>query len=180
MFKSDEEKFFNMWCEQLKNNNYILDYFYQPETLQITPRAEVCLNVKKKDKCYFLLHPLTYTYDFKIVWNISSIDLFYNNMDKEHYKNNCYFKAVNNISYIDVKGEYTRKNRVTDISYPILQKVLYHYSNFYVQKIVPIKLFKSTFAPTQYLLNNNIYKISSKIGKNKLNLLSLDEYTRNK
>ncbi|HMT01722.1 MAG TPA: hypothetical protein PKD00_00190 [Burkholderiales bacterium] len=169
-----------MWCKQLKELDYIIDYFYQPETLQITPKAELCLNINKKNKCYFLLHPLTYTYDFKIIWNIKAKDVFYNNIDNEYYKNNCYFKTKEDISYIDVKGEYTRKNRVTDISYPILQKILYHYSNFYVQKIVPIKLFKDTFAPTEYLLNNNIYKVGTKKGTNKSNLLNLDEYTRSK
>ena len=179
LFRSEEEKLFNIWCDELKVNGYIDDYFYEPEITEITPKQETCISIKNKNKCTFLMHPLTYKYDFKILWNEKAKNIFYNNMDDNNYTKNCYFKCLYDISLVDVKGNYTRKDRVTDISFPLIQKVLYFYRDIYVQKVVPIKLFEKTFAPLTYLLNENIYKVGTKKGTNKKNLLNLETYVTN-
>jgi len=178
LFDSNEEILFNDWCTILKTKGYILDFYKNiNDVFEIIPKKEYCLNLKQKSKCFFLMHPFTYRYDFKIIWSEIAINKFIVNLnnDDNHVKN-CYFKTMNNVSYIDVKGEYTRKNRVTDITFPIIQKVLYHFYDIYVQKIVPVKLFENTFATDNYLLNNNVYKVGTKKGTNKRNFKTLNSF----
>lgn len=176
-FDSNEELLINEWCKFLKEKNYINDYEKNiDDILILTPKKEYCLNIKNKTKCSFLLHPLTYRYDFKIIWNSIAKNVLYNNLDDNLYTKNCYFKASDNISYIDVKGTFTRKNRVTDITFPLIQKILFHYQDKYIQKIVPTILFSKTFATDMYLLTTNVYKVGSKKGTNKHNFKTFNDF----
>lgn len=170
IYDSNEEKLFADWCEFLKKKNYIADYYKNlDDILTITDRHEICNN-----KCLFLLHPWTYKYDFKIKWNKSALNIFYSNID--NYDKNCYFIAINNETLIDIKGMFTRKNRVTDITFPLVQKALYQFYNIYIQKVIPLKLFKSLFATNDYLLNDNIYKVGLKKGQIKEKLKDINEF----
>lgn len=177
MFDSNEELLFNEWLEFVKEKGYINSYFKNvEEVITIVPVQQLCLIIKNKNKCNTLLRPWTYKYDFKIEWNDIAKDLFFNNIDDSNYKQKCFFLAKNNVSYVDVKGIFTRNNRVTDITFPLVQKTLYYYHNMYIQKIIPIKLFTSLFATNRYLLEDNVYKITSKKGKNKNILLNFNQF----
>lgn len=166
---SHEELLINEWLSYLKDYNYILD-FNKNETdiIQITPKVE-----QYTKKCSILLREWTYKYDFKIQWNYTAYNLFYTNLND---LNKCYFLANNNVSLIDVKGDYTRRNRVTDITFPLVQKALYNFYGIYVQKVVPIKLFEKLFATDRYLQEDNIYKVGIKKGTNKLELKSYNKF----
>ena len=181
-FDSQEEILFNEWCEVLESEGYIDSFVKNIEDkFEITPKKVHCLTINKKNKCFFALHPLTYKYDFKIIWNIKAKNVFYNNINSNDSTRNCYFKCLeNDISYIDIKGEYTRSNRVTDVTFPLIQKVLHHFYDMYVQKVIPTEIFKVLFATDRYLNNDNIYKVGNKKGTNKKELNSLTKFLYDK
>ena len=89
------------------------------------------------------------------------------------------FKVYGDTSYIDVKGEYTHRNRVTDISFPIIQKILLQYEGIYVQKIKPLSLMDTTFHSDKYIEEMK-YKIKSKLGENKIKNITIFEDWFNK
>lgn len=167
VFDSNEELLFNNWLTFLKDKGYINSFYKNDnDVIEITPKQEYC-----NKKCNFLLHPWTYKYDFRIDWNNKAKDLLF-----DEFSGNCYFKAVNNVSYIDIKGMFTRRNRITDITFPLVQKALYHFKSIYIQKVIPLKLFKKLFAHDEYLKNDNIYKVGIKKGSIKHKLKSFNEF----
>ena len=169
IFDSNEERLVYDWLFFLKEKGYIIDFNKNIfDIIEITSKIEKC-----NKKCVSLLRPWTYTYDFKIEWNLTAHNLFYNSVSEN---GKGYFITNNNISYIDVKGNYTRRNRVTDITFPLVQKAVYHIHNIYIQKIVPIKLFLKLFATDDYLINDNAYKVGTNKGNNKFELKSFDQF----
>ena len=177
---SQEEVLFDEWLSFLKSKTYINNYFYNTdEKFTIVPAQEFCLNIKSKKNCKTLFQPWTYKYDFKIIWNEKSLDLFYNNIDDKLYKKQRYFLAQDNITYVDVKGVYTHRNRITDITFPLVRKILLFNNKIYIQKVVPLILFKKLFAVDRYLMDDNIYKKGHKKGDLKQKLNNFDNFLKN-
>lgn len=154
VYKSNEEIIFSHYLNELKLNNYIIDYYYEPEIITIIDKKELIFKTNKKDRVEHLLHDLTYTYDFKIVWNPElSKNLFYKNIgdDFVYVNKKLLFYAKNDISYIDVKGTFVGPHNNSAITFPLVQKILYELKDMFVQKIIPIKLMEKSFVPETYL-----------------------------
>ena len=99
LFRSEEEKLFNIWCDELKVNGYIDDYFYEPEITEITPKQETCISIKNKNKCTFLMHPLTYKYDFKILCNEKYLSYWRGGIHRESYRKRTYTSMISSYHF---------------------------------------------------------------------------------
>lgn len=168
-FDSNEEVQFYFWLSELRDKG-ICSFERTTESVEICPPLKVV-----KGKNVSILRNLSYTPDFKITWNkennklhspLSSefVSLFYHSHLNEELHE----------SIVDVKGAFASQRNSTGIKFPLLQKVLAHYNNLYVNKIIPEELFRATFVPQKLLL--------TKTGKTKkwnFNVRSLDEYWRN-
>lgn len=143
-FDSDEEEFFNFWCEEAVENNIIIDFKYT--------QKEYILSEKFNDtRDKFLLHPHKYTEDF-LVYGINH--KFYKPMKK-------FFRAVNgNCYHIDTKGTFNKYGG--DREFSINRKWMMDKHGIFINKIVPDKLFKQTWAPECYLKYTEKTKVVQK------------------
>lgn len=115
--RSKEEVEFLQWLIEAKNNDYVIEYKYEPKTFILAP-------AKWHGKTH-LLHKQAYTPDFFI----SFTDKFNQFSHGLHLQNNS--------CYVDVKGTYTKGfANSSAYTFPILQKWLYDKYNIFVNKIV--------------------------------------------
>ncbi len=172
IFDSNEELHFSWYLEELLENELISEWNYNKKSLEITHKQLFPHNNKE----YNLLRNMEYTYDFDCTWTTKGLDLLCairGQKSKKKYKD-LPFKVIGNKSYIDVKGIYTHKNRVTDVTFPIKQKIIYALFDIYVQKIIPIKLMSLTFYPTKYI---KYMEYKNKIGtKIKTQIIGIKEW----
>ena len=161
-YDSNEELHFSWYLEELLENKLISEWNYNKKPLEVTNKQLFTHN----DKEYNLLRNMEYTYDFDFTWTTKGIELLCavrGEKSKKKYKD-LPFKIIGNKSYIDVKGVYTHRNRVTDVTFPVKQKIIYALFDIYVQKIIPIDLMNLTFYPNKYVKHMEYKnKIGSKI-----------------
>ena len=177
-FDSNEELYFSWYLDVLLENNLINSWERVTNCVTLCDKKTFLFNGKDNH----LIRELTYTPDFKIVWNKNAENILYINESSVKTKvkySDIPFKVYGDTSYIDVKGEYTHKNRVTDISFPIIQKILLEYHNMYVQKIRPLSLMDMTFHTNRYI-DEMKYKIKSKLGENKIKNITIFDNWYNK
>ena len=170
-YDSKEELYFSWYLDTLLENNLIVSWEKITTSMLICDKKTFAFNGKPNH----LLRDLSYTPDFKIVWNRSAKNLLYINESDVKTKikySEIPFKVYGNISHIDVKGEYTHKNRVTDVTFPIIQKILFEYKDMYIQKIKPLSLMDMTFHTDKYI-DEMKYKIKSKLGENKIKNITI-------
>jgi len=181
-FDSLEEIYFNEYLKELKEEGYILDFFYNTKEYEIFPSSNSFYNFLNKKgntikKNVHLLFSLSYTYDFKIVWDKKSEGLFYINLEETYDKkiNKHFICLEKDVSYIDVKGSFIGQHNNSAITFPIKQKILYNIKNIYIQKIIPQKLFKSTFLPKKLFFTEK----TKKLKKWNFPTKNLNEYINN-
>ena len=170
-YDSNEELYFSWYLETLLENNLIDSWEKVTTSIQICDKKTFNFN----NKSNHLLRDLSYTPDFKIVWNNNAKNILYINESSVKTKikySEIPFKVYGNVSYIDVKGEYTHRNRVTDVTFPIIQKILFEYKDMYIQKIKPLSLMDMTFHSDKYI-DEMKYKIKSKLGENKIKKITI-------
>lgn len=150
---SNEELHFCYFLNELKEHGYIKEWYKNYDSMEIIPKQTgMIFSTKNIQKSFFITHSLSYTYDFKIVWNNKAEDIFYfrNNSKISKKKSDIIFYIYTSnkdevVSFIDVKGTFGYGNSA--ITFPIIQKILLHFYKIYIQKIVPIDLFRKTFLP---------------------------------
>jgi hypothetical protein len=173
-FDSNEEEWFSWYLEELQEHKLISNWNYNTKEIELTKERTFLYNNKE----YHLLRNMVYTYDFDITWTdkgIQRLCAVYGEIRKIKYKL-LPFKVYGNVSYVEVKGVYTRTNRVTDITFPIKQKIMYDLKGIYVQKIVPVKLMELTFYPTKY---QKEMEYKAKIGSRiKTPIVGIDEWLK--
>ena len=137
---TEEWQFFN-WIFEGRNLGIVLDYTYQPESFELTPKytyIPLFNNPKNLEKPLFRQH--VYTPDFRLV------------IDKEFAeKLSTSFKFMrenmlpdgNFEIYIDTKGEFNRNSR----SFSIDQKFMWLQHKKLIHKIVPKIFFKTCGCP---------------------------------
>ncbi len=140
--------------------------------------------MKTKDaiRDHSIFSELTYTTDFKLNWTRKGLGLFAN--DGNPCINRPYFMGLDKDEFtgqasteVDVKGDHSQgqsKKNFSQFSFPFKQKMCYDYLGIYVQKVVPIKLFDSTFVPERYFFTDT-GKPGRKLSKIK-NPLTLSQY----
>lgn len=149
-FDSQEEIEFYCWCKELKENNTIDFFVYHHKSYILSDKkTQLIYNKKGTPKEIHLLHPHTYTPDFEI-----SLDPFNFSQDINFFIK-AGFKVINNIDtypnlppriIIDTKGTYNKFE--SERVFRVNQKWLYDKYNIYVNKVVPIHLFRKTFVPS--------------------------------
>jgi hypothetical protein len=134
-FKSQEEKYFSYYLDELKNAGFVSNYWYEPTSFVLSEKVKITVN--EKSKTLFQEH--SYTPDFKIQFNIVPEWL------SSH-------PIINNIWWVDVKGTFNRHGG--DRVFPINAKWMYQRHEIMVEKVIPQKLFEKTFTPEIYLLTD--------------------------
>ena len=131
--RSNEELFFTYYLDELKEQGFVSEYWYEPKSFLLSER--VVGEVKGKKRTIFQEH--SYTPDFYIEFN--KVPSFLEGA-----------KIVNGKWWVDVKGSFNRHGG--DRVFPINAKWLYQRHNILVEKIIPQKLFEKTFTPEKFLL----------------------------
>lgn len=159
IFDSQEEKDFDAYLRELKDAGFIEHYVYHPETVMLFDKFSVKFkDIKGIIKEEHLLHDIKYTYDFAILWYEKGKHLFYKSIndlntvyDKKKLPFYAFYEPLDdtNWSYIDVKGDFAGPHNNSAITFPLLQKMMLHIKDKYVQKIIPKKLFEKTFVPKE-------------------------------
>lgn len=183
MYDSLEEEQFSFWLDELVKKGYINKWNKNQISMQLINKQSVSffekLKTKTKIRNVFLLHSLSYTYDFYIEWNLSAEGLFFIR-EGEPYSTELIEKGLfivlknnkNNESFIDIKGTFGGGNSA--ITFPVIQKIVFLLKNMYIQKIIPKYLFEKTFLPQKLSLkkNGSLRKIAEKT-------IDLDTYLKN-
>ena len=151
-FRSTDEEMFWDWCVEAKELGIINSFEYEPETIEIIPKATAKrvkqLKTKSKPIDKFLLHSLDYTPDFYIrsKFNLERLGLIYDSIDTnlEHK----YFYVI------DVKGSFTKFN--DGVKFSVIQKALYYIKQIFVNKLIVDKWFLKTFLPLRTKIKGDL------------------------
>jgi len=182
-YASREERLLALWLDEMVTAGLVIDYYYEPFEILLTPEVSYRWNKRLKTKIkYFtsaLLKPSHYTPDFAIVWNPIARGRFFKMKDNVGYDKECYFYADywdssmtkhSNISQdmsddltgelvsiIDVKPYFDYQNMSRLFTQN--QKFVFNKFGLYVQKVVVSPrigdLFPKTFSPLGSLLKKN-------------------------
>ena len=135
---SPEELWFHHWLKEAENAGYVENVQFHPEAFLLMERASrlTLKRMKTKNKVtdMFLLHPHSYTADFKFeaTEKFQELDHKLVSMDNKTF-------------FIDVKGGYNIYNNVRE--FRINQKLVYYRYGIYVNEVVPKTIFVRTFCP---------------------------------
>ena len=177
---------YSVWYfQELKENGFLKDYVREPETLVCAPKVkhDYLQRFKRVDdrlEELTLFPEISYTYDYKLIWNKEARYLFYDLVDKDNEES--YFLHgrplfIANYDYdhngdemhvtrIDVKptAAVARFGRVqSSVTFPIKQRMLYEKDGTYIQKFIPIPMagagktsaiFIKSFTPKRYIFTD--------------------------
>lgn len=178
--RNDIEMYFEWWLNELKVVDMIYDWDRESQVFELFPsyRARRKKYFKTKlpeDDHYSLLRKETYTYDYRIFWNVKTVYLFFNPSNfSDHRKTNvevypdtlfhAEFIRGQWTSYVDVKppskAAQFSGSMNSFATFPIKQRILLWLHNTYVNKTVPIPmsgsgetvaLFPNSFTPYRFL-----------------------------
>jgi hypothetical protein len=143
-YRSDEEYFYSCWCRELKDYGFIEEWYYEKDVFEIAPEQTIG---------WRRVRNMTYTADFTIKWRV--IPTFVQSVS-ETAKTGFIFH-FKGISYVDVKGGgYSGKFNNSDITFPIIQKILLYEKWIWVDKFIVSNKrgsgFDKSFTPAEYLL----------------------------
>jgi hypothetical protein len=173
-YRSWEELYMSWWLDELIQAGYVESYSYEKRTLVLMSEVKVPWFEQKKtgvkEKLHHLFHESTYTPDFGINWTPKAEGIFIpgRSCNKRPYFIGAEFDGLGASCLIDVKGDHAMgasKGNFSQFSFPYKQKMAYQNLKIYVQKVVPVKLFRDTFIPTRYFKTDG--------GKQTRNLTSL-------
>jgi len=168
LYDSDEEVYFSMWLDELKNAAYVHKWSKNKTPIQLTKplynnyTQEIALKTKTKivQKRQVILQGSEYTYDFDVVWNRKAYGIFYQYLgDNERII--CPFIASGKISkprsWVETKPVFDMQNMTR--LFINNRKFLWEQKKIYINLVVPQELFADTFTPVEYL--------KTKTGKNR-------------
>lgn len=149
MLDSQEEWCMFNWIKEMKERGLLLDYVYQPEHYDLSPRYEytpypVVKDKKGNVKTKFLMHPHVYTADFKLMFDAKNMKL----MD---YLSQAFKLRLDDVKdgvltlVVDVKGTFMSNDGGR--SFSINQKLMMAVHNVYVNKLIPKVAFKKLGVP---------------------------------
>jgi hypothetical protein len=156
--KSENEKYFKWWLDELFEAGIIKGYEIQPDSFLLSHPAKYNYEKQIKTKVNMLKGHLfskhIYTPDFKIIW------VEHNNAFCNQLFSGCNYKKLDRhiinqsgVSYIEIKPEFDQNNMTRE--FRINQKWLYDKHNIYINLIYPTAkkkkcLFSETFTPKKY------------------------------
>jgi len=132
LMDSDEEREFYAWLLEAEYVGLITDIEYQPGSLSLSSRKSIQIEKKLKTKTKtiekFLLHPHEYTPDFVFEWT---------------GQDNPFIAGRR--TWVDVKGTFNGHGDLKQFT--INQKWVFEKYGIYINKVVPERLFKTTWVP---------------------------------
>lgn len=166
--KSKEELYFLWYLEELKENNFIFNYKYEPKPFvlneeltstvveeSIVKRGSDKGKVKRSSKNKVLIPSRTYTCDYLINWNISAKDIFFFDITKPALKDNknIFGAQWDNtlklyFSYIEIKPSFDKFNMERLVKNNIA--FVWQKEKIYVNIIKPYSLFSNSFYPKRF------------------------------
>lgn len=164
-FDSDEELQFYWYLMELKNEGLITDVKYHPQVFSLSNKIlhvyDKPLKTKSKEIEVTLLSEHRYQADFYFFWTESLNGRFYSSINSRFSLNYPFItnqsqKSGRYFSIVDVKGTFNQNDAYRRFS--IDQKWVYQRYGLYVQKIIPVHLFKNTFTPKRYLFTDKSMK----------------------
>ena len=157
IYDSEEEGHFAEYLQELVSIGFIQSWHYHPKPFLLCEKATYQYNEQLKTKTNikngFLLNQHSYQADFLVYWYEKAHILFYGILNNGDQAMKYPFVANNNgriWSVIDTKGSFIGPHNNSAISFPLDQKWVYQKYGIYVQKVIPKKLFESTFTPLAY------------------------------
>lgn len=177
--QNNDEMYFGWYLDELMAHGYIKRFYREPETIIVMPAY-----VHKREKHFktkpnehediSLFQTITYTYDFRIIWEEKAKYLFTEVFEKggsfkfgiptfiSHYVKIA--GEVELVSYIDVKphmsaAQFGGGKLASFYTFPFIQKILLNTRGLYINKIIPRNqgkfglrtcLFATTFTPNRY------------------------------
>jgi hypothetical protein len=149
MLDSQEEWCMFNWIKEMKERGLLLDYVYQPEHYDLSPRYEYTPYPVQTDKNgefkkKFLMHPHVYTADFILRFDARNLQLI-------RYLAQAFKIRLDDVKdneltlVVDVKGTFMSNDGGR--SFSINQKMMMAVHNIYVQKFVPKVAFKKLGVP---------------------------------
>ncbi len=177
--ENPDELYFTWYLDELMHYGFLKNYDREPETLIVLPAYEHLRQKHFQTKAnenenFNLTQPLTYTYDFRLIWEEAAIHIF-----TEAFRKGLPFKygeptfvshyiklhgGVELVSFVDVKPHVSAANfgggkLSTYYTFPLIQKFLMATRNLYINKVIPKNqgkhgintcLFAKTFTPNRY------------------------------
>jgi hypothetical protein len=124
-FLSKEEFYFACWLKELKDKGIVKDFIFEPDSFELLDDVRVDFNKQLKTKVRTDSHKLkssvSYTTDFKILWDTQKSNgiLTFNSADNYAKKGLFWLKEDSNESYIEVKPEFDMNNMTRHVKIKI-------------------------------------------------------------
>lgn len=168
-FKSKEEEQFAFWLSECENFGLVEVWDYEPITFELLPekkyKEEVVLKTKTKIVERTLHQSTTYTPDFRVLFTDKGLDVF-----KDTFKKSIYTLNNSKVVFFDTKGGFSKFD--DGRHYSLLQKLTFEVVGVWVERVVPYKLFKKTFAPANVMWMKSRRKpTKTKIGRDSKTIL---------
>jgi len=159
---------FAQWLSDIQTHLHLpITYIYEPFTTTILEPKYYQKAIKQKTKTKIVkrtLHQgLDYTPDFIIHIPFRDFHVFESLFKPPSINNQPSIKGRYRV-WVDVKGTFGKYN--DDKYFSALRKIVYEVRGIWIEKIVPIQLFKRTFCPEKYRWMMNRKKPTlSKMGR---------------
>lgn len=164
---SRDEIHFEWYCQELKDAGILYDFIYHPETFNLIPGFYYTAHEQKprsvKEHRYTLSGSHGYTPDYLMKWNLDCehrhtfskglTDYSIHNFIVPFVHNDNRFFRQFNHTYIDVKPGFNKRSGDA-YAFSLLRGLMLEKHNTNVQKVVIEDLFKHTFTPARYLIND--------------------------
>ena len=166
-YDSKGEIYISWWIKELIDAGYIESVEEQPESFILTEPVrrtiEKQLKTKVKEVEEFVLHGHHYTPDFKITWTQKAFDdnmviEFFGKIKKEKH----HLFAFDGVTYLEAKPDSLKAKKSPDMLnmerlFSNKVKEVFDKHNILVELVYHNKLFKTTFIPKRYLIQDKTH-----------------------
>jgi hypothetical protein len=173
-FDSDEEVFFAMWLEELKQAELIREWKRSTEAIPLThgiyvpyiKTTKLKTKTRHEEKIFTVLRPSEYTPDFEVDFSAYGIQQFVNYIKPvgSFDKDRLFFSGERLKGFFEVKPAFDQNNM--ERLFKNNQKFIWHTREIFINMIEPVELFKKTFMPAE-AAEYFKYKKKPTSGKNK-------------
>ena len=179
-FKSDEEKYFAWYLDELSKVEIVKRWMYESHTFTLSKSKTYPILRQLKTKARIdqlsLMDEHVYTPDFLIEWNENALNKFVRIIQDETCPVKCPFFAVRGkqdnklYTFIEIKPNFDQHGM--ERLFRINQKWMYDKYDLFIQLIKPLKLFERTFTPERFLKCDKV----DRLRKIDFKIKSLNEY----
>lgn len=179
-YRSDEEKYFSWWLDELEEAGYISGYDYENKNWNLSESVNVIftkiLKTKERKEEKNILDRHSYGCDFTIDFEEKSRGYFFSNINQESYIKANFIYGHKLLGFVEVKAIFDRNNMTRLFS--ISRKWVWDKHGDFINlvKISNTKnsFFSKTFTPKRFLLTDK----TSKPRSLKYEPITLEDYVK--